>query len=359
MTHPGIKHRRATTTRGASVLLLALAAAAGCRDQQSFVVVTVQSVDLTPVSGVVNLGVSVTNGGTTKDLTYPVPASQSPLTITGAVGTTLSISFTPGRSDDVTVVVDAKDAGGCRVGHGMATAPIARGGIGKLTVLLDHTNGPCDGDAGTPADAGVTYTGCDPAARTCGDSMTCVLNCQAMQGQCIASGTVPGGGLCMFSTDCAPGTQCYSYTGPSCMVRTCLRYCKTDNDCLTMGAGSVCQGKVSCGQPDGGTVLTSYHTCTFGCDPRADATAGCPAGLHCFLVDTMDQVDCACTEATRTHTEGQSCTRGVDCAAGHICDLSTGKCQKVCKISANSSDCAATQTCTALTNDTLYGVCLP
>ena len=61
------------------------------------------------------------------------------------------------------------------------------------------------------------------------------------------------------------------------------------------------------------------------------------------MVDTMDQVDCTCTEATRTHTEGQSCTRGVDCAAGLICDLSTAKCQKICKRSDNSTDCTGTR----------------
>jgi hypothetical protein len=142
-------------------------------------------------------------------------------------------------------------------------------------------------------------------------------------------------------------------------VGACLKYCKTDDDCTSMGAGSVCQGKVPCARPDGGVVLTTYHTCTFGCDPRSTATTGCPTGLHCFLVDTMDQVDCTCTEATRIHTEGQACTRGADCAPGLVCDQSTGKCQKVCRVSATSSDCSAGQTCTMLTNDQLYGVCLP
>ena len=85
---------------------------------------------------------------------------------------------------------------------------------------------------------------------------------------------------------------------------------------------------------------TAYRTCTFACDPRGAATIGCPTGLHCFVVDTMDQVDCACTAATQTQTEGQACTRGSDCAPGLICDRSTTKCQKVCKRGAGSSDCA-------------------
>jgi hypothetical protein len=72
----------------------------------------------------------------------------------------------------------------------------------------------------------------------------------------------------------------------------------------------------------------------------------------------MDQVDCACTEATRTHTENLPCTRGVDCAPGLICDKSTAKCQKICRIGSGATDCASGQVCTALTNDQLYGVCL-
>jgi hypothetical protein len=79
--------------------------------------------------------------------------------------------------------------------------------------------------------------------------------------------------------------------------------------------------------------------------------------LHCFVVDTMDQVDCACTAATQTGTEGATCLRGSDCAPGLICDRSTTKCQRVCKRGAGG-DCLNGQSCTALTNDTVYGVCL-
>jgi hypothetical protein len=45
---------------------------------------------------------------------------------------------------------------------------------------------------------------------------------------------------------------------------------------------------------------------------------------------------------------------------GLICDLSTAKCQRICKRSANNDDCAGGigKTCTALNNDQTYGVCL-
>jgi hypothetical protein len=81
----------------------------------------------------------------------------------------------------------------------------------------------------------------------------------------------------------------------------------------------------------------------------------------------MDQVDCACPEATRIKQAGEDCTRASDCAPGLICSLmgSTQKCRAVCRCdaqgsacAANRNDCPGTTTCTALTNDTLYGACL-
>ena len=349
---------------GALLLAVSTGLLAGCRDQQSFVVVRVVSADSAPITGVVELVVTVTNGGSNTTLTYPTPANETPLSIsgtldpvTGALGKTLSVSFSMEHSDDVLVEVAARDMSRCQVGHGANHVPIKKGGVGDVTVALDHTSGPCEGDAGAD-DGATTFPGCDPATLSCGTGMTCAVNCAAMQGQCVAAGATPGGGACTRNADCAPGTQCFNYTGPSCNVGVCLKYCKTDNDCTTsMGAGSLCQGNVPCAA-DGGTVLTSYHTCTFGCDPRGDATSGCPSGLHCFLVDTMDQVDCACTEATRIRTAGQACTRGVDCAPGLICNKSTSLCQKICRIGGGATDCATGQTCAALSNDTIYGVCI-
>ena len=346
----------------ASGALLALGAGA-CRDQQSFVVVTVQSADPTPITGVTELIVSVTNAGSVIALTYPAPADDTPLTITGSldamtgqIGKTLSVSFTTSRANDVVVAVVAHDAARCTIGQGSATGTIKKGGIGAVTVELQHTAGPCEGtDAGSE---GTLFPGCDPAALSCGAGMTCAVNCAAMQGQCVAAGTTAPGGLCNTgNVDCQPGTQCFTYSDTACRVPVCLKFCKTDNDCGPAGSGSVCQGKVPC-NVDGGAVLTAYHTCSFACDPRGAATTGCPAGLSCFVVDTMDQVDCSCIQPTRVKAEGDPCARGVECQPGLICDLSTSKCQKVCKRSENNTDCAAGQTCTMLRDDQIYGVCL-
>jgi hypothetical protein len=352
-----------------AALLLSLVVTA-CRTQQSFMVVTAESADPTPISGVVELDVTVVNGDSSTVLSYAVPLEQSPLTITGTldpvtgkIGTTLSVSFTLSHTDAVTIDVAARDASKCTVGHGTTTTMIKKGGVGQVIVALDHTIGPCDSQdgshdgAGGGADdgGGVVFPGCDPAELTCGAGLTCAVNCMALEGQCVLAGNEASGSLCQFNSDCQPGTQCFSYA-PGCDVRSCLKFCKTDSDCGPSGSGSLCQGKVPC-TIDGASVLTAYHTCTFGCDPRGPATTGCPTGLHCFVVDTMDQVDCACTEATRTHLEGQACTRGVDCAPGLICLQSSGRCQKVCKLSDNGADCASGQVCSALQSDQIYGTC--
>ena len=107
--------------------LFALASAGGCRDQQSFVVVTAVSAEDTPITSVVDFVVVVGNKGNSTSLTYTVPANQSPLTIssasildpkTGVAGKTFSVSFNIGRTGDTTFQVTARDAARCTIGLG-------------------------------------------------------------------------------------------------------------------------------------------------------------------------------------------------------------------------------------------------
>jgi hypothetical protein len=347
---------------------LALVVATSCREQQSFVVVTVKTVDTnTSIMSVSDLVVTVTNEPNLKVLTYPAPnhvpftISSTPDPVSGKVGKTLSVSFTSGRSGQVNVDVAARDAGRCTIGHGMNSTQIKSGGVGSVVVSLAPADGPCEpadgGVDGSSGDDGVVFPGCDPAALTCGDGKTCAIDCAMGKGLCYSAGAGAPGSACMLNKDCMPGTQCFSYG--ACTVNACLKFCHTDTDCGGI-PGSVCEGKVPC-TVAGNTFLTAYHTCTFGCDPRGAAMAGCPAGLHCFVVDTMDKVDCGCTDTTRTKLEGEDCLRGVDCAPGLICNMmgTIQKCRKVCKRSDNDADCATGQICTMLTNDQIYGACLP
>lgn len=360
---------RARSGVTAALLALALAGGASCRDQQSFLVVTVESAEDTPISGIVDFVVVVGNVGSSVQLTYTVPADQSPLTLnndkivdpkTGRPGKTFSVSFTLAHTGIASFQVSARDSARCTIGIGGDSETITRGGVAPITVKLTHASGPCEGgDAGADGNGEVVFPGCDPAALTCGAGLTCAVNCAARQGQCVTGGAMSPGGVCSANgnADCSPGTQCFTYSGPLCTVPVCLKFCKTNDDCAAMGTGSLCQGNVSC-PTDGGFIPTAYRTCTFACDPRGAATTGCPAGLHCFLVDKNDQVDCSCTAATQTQLEGQSCSRGSDCAPGLLCDSATVKCQKICRLSLGGTDCATGQRCMALTNDMTYGVCL-
>ena len=148
---------------------------------------------------------------------------------------------------------------------------------------------------------------------TCTSTQTCQVDCAppmnaAPRNECIAGGTGAAGTTCNSNADCMPGTQCFNYSNIGCAVKVCLRFCNAHADCAAFGAGgggpgSVCEGPVMCP-----TFLTAYHTCTFNCDPRAMAAAtrgGCPTGLACVMPAAMDQVDCACPEATRTKQRGR------------------------------------------------------
>ena len=84
----------------------------------------------------------------------------------------------------------------------------------------------------------------------------------------------------------------------------------------------------------------------------------------------MDQVDCACPEATRTKQENEACTSASDCAPGLLCNMmaATRVCRPICRCDANAAgtctnttanDCPTTgTTCRPLTNNTIYGICL-
>jgi hypothetical protein len=213
---------------------------------------------------------------------------------------------------------------------------------------------------------------------------TCQIDCTKGKGECTPGGTGGPGAPCTTNMDCAPGSQCFDYSATGCGVKICLRFCNEDSQCPASGSTdggaasdggadssgvptkSVCQGVVPCG-----TVATAYHTCTFGCDPRAAAITAnatrCPTGLSCLVVGNMDQVDCACPEATRKGTDGADCAAGADCAPGFICNMMGGtqKCRAICRCDATQGmtctppdDCTGGKGCTALTNETTFGVCL-
>jgi hypothetical protein len=326
-------------------------------------------------------------------LTYP-PKDGTPLVISQTNTNDLSVSFSGARGGGVKIAVSVRNAVGCVLGTAQPfTTFIRQGAIANAVVYLQKQPGCSKVDAGADAqeEAGVIFPGCNPVPPTCAAGQTCQVNCMTVSAQCTQGGTHTAGQPCDTNKDCAPGTQCFNYGAAGCNtpkpVKICLRFCDSDDVCApardggadgggadaggadggagVVGTRSLCQGPVNCD-----TVATGYHTCTFACDPRlAAATAGttrCPTGLSCLVVGGMDQVDCACADSTRTKTEGMDCQSGAECAPGYICNImaDTKKCRAVCRCDAvngvcgSPNECAGGKTCTALQNETTFGVCL-
>ena len=370
------------------VLAAACVAAAACSEPVSYIKLSLQTSMPAPIRDVVNILVVVTNqtNGHVRTLTYPAHNAMIDMVTVN----TLSVDFTSSETGNIKFDVDALNNLGCSMGHGTVTHEIVKGNVTDATVYLLAQLICPNPDAGTPdggSEGGVVLPGCDvvnpqstdPSVITCGATQTCQVcgfsTDPEPRNVCVPGGTGGPGTACVTNADCEPGTQCFNYmngTSSGCPVKLCLRFCNGNADCAAFGAGgggpgSFCEGPVMCP-----TVLTSYHTCTFNCDPRAAAAAnggGCPTGLVCVMPASMDQVDCACREPTRTKTEGQACTQATDCAPGLICNRNgtTQTCRPICRCNANSSnactnttnDCpTAGTTCRAVTNNTVYGICL-
>lgn len=379
--------------RSSRWLLLAVLATLtlACSQPKSFIVLDLHSADTTEIHGVTMVVVKVTQPPSlNKRLTYP-PKDGQPLVINQVNTNDLSIDFTGGRSGLVNLDVSVLDASGCTRGaRDNVPVSISPGEIKFAAIYLvaETDCSTIDGGVDAQETDGEVFPGCDPVTPVCPmQTETCQVNCTISRGECTAGGTGGPGTPCATNKDCAPGSQCFDYSGTGCGVKVCLRFCNDDDHCgpraVDAGAGdgggsqagasssagtrSVCQGVVPCGK-----VITGYHTCTFGCDPRqkavASATTGCPTGLACLVIGGMDQVDCACAEATRKGTDGASCTGGVDCAPGYLCNdmASAKKCRAVCRCDADPAtmtckfpnECDGNKTCSALTNETTFGVCL-
>ena len=134
---------------------------------------------------------------------------------------------------DVLVVTPA----GCAGGHD--SIPIRKRAVAMLAIALTPATcaPPPDGGGGDTVDT-PPFPCCDPALRTCGDNMTCHVNCTVNQGTCTAAGTGGHGSACNNDNkNCQPGTQCFDYAGLGCNVTACLKFCKTNGDCANVTDG--------------------------------------------------------------------------------------------------------------------------
>jgi hypothetical protein len=351
-------------------ILLGLTAL-GCSSPQSYIVLLLTS-STTPIANIAQITVVVSQG-TTEMQTLTYPAGNLVVINNGDAGVgagTLSVSFSGNQTGDIKFLVTALDIRGCAIGSGAALINIIKGATNEGIVFLAPEES-CTGDAGAPdLPPGSSFPGCDPSALSCPAAEACQIDCQARSNICAAAGTSSAGGSCSGMTGCAAGSQCFDYSSLGCGTQLCLRFCATDADCAALGDGGVgpgsfCRDPVACGG-----VTTAYHTCTFSCDPTAEAAGaggspthtGCPAGLACLIPSSMDHVDCSCPEATRTGKENAPCTSTAQCAPGFLCEQT---CRAVCRCDAQSGVCTAPNdcptagtTCTVVPNQTIYGVCL-
>ncbi|HVV50447.1 MAG TPA: hypothetical protein VHO06_12350 [Polyangia bacterium] len=352
--------------RSSAVLLAAALAVGGlgCGSPESFVVLALESFESPPITGVQQLTVVVSQGPETKTLTYPA-ASLSILPDASAAMGTLSIGFSGSQSGDVRFDVTAIGASGCAIGSGAVIVTIRRGAtVGAVVPLTAETS--CPGDAGVPdMGLGSTFPGCDPAGTSCPTGQSCQIDCQHRSNVCAMAGPNGPGSPCAADAGCTAGSQCFDYTGLGCPTRICQRLCASDDICAAalgngVGPGTFCRNPVVC------SAATAYDTCSFSCDPTAAAAAGgasgCPTALSCLLTASMDHVDCACPEATRTGKENAACTSQSQCAPGFLCEQT---CRAVCLCKEQSGACTAANdcptagtTCQPVAGQTVYGVCL-
>jgi hypothetical protein len=361
--------------------------ALGCSSPQSFIVLNlrVASNDLaTEIAGVTDVVVTVNKAlappSSARTLSYDArKVDGGSLTLTKTADNTLSVSFSGDENGTATFQVSVLDAQHCVIGMGAGSQQIRKGGSIAVEVPLASMH-DCSADGGAPVDGGPggTFPGCDPVipgtrdagVTTCSPVQTCQVNCGLRRNECIMGGTGAPGATCATNADCQPGSQCFDYTATGCGTKVCLRFCGSNAECVAVGAGgggpgSVCEGRVVCSTGD-----TAYHTCTFNCDPTATAAAsrgGCPGALACLMPASMDEVDCACPEPSRTKVNGETCTSAADCAPGFVCSGTTAArvCRAVCRCNKDASGlcttpntCTTGMTCSPISTNTLFGICL-
>jgi hypothetical protein len=345
-----------------------LGATLGCSSPQSYIVLLLQSSSST-IANVAQISVVVSQG-TTEMQTLTYPAAN--LTIVGDASTdasmgTLSVSFSGNQAGDIKFEVTALDARGCAIGDGAALISIIKGATNEATVFLMPER-LCSGDAGAPdLPPDAAFPGCDPTGLSCPAMQSCQVDCQTRSNVCATAGSNPAGGACSATAGCLAGSQCFDYGMLGCGTQLCLQICATDGDCTAFGSGGVgpgsfCRDPIACGG--------AFRTCTFSCDPTAAAAGaggspahtGCPAGLACLIPSSMDHVDCACPEPTRSGLENAPCTSAAECAPGFLCEQT---CRAVCRCDASNGACTApndcptaTTTCPPVQNQSIYGVCL-
>jgi hypothetical protein len=360
----GSAQRRKGAPRLASVALLAVVGLLPACKDDSYAVVSVLSYS-DPISGVAQLRVHVGNRTDTDVLYYPEQAG-APLVIDGSHPVTFSVEFSTSRGGPTVFEVEPVDENDTVLAYGIAEATIVKEKVFQVTVLVvpGALRPERQLDGGATDDGGESALACDPYAPStaCGAGQTCGLLCSATEpavGMCYAGGPGKPGDVCASNNDCAPGSQCFTFSAVGCQVMTCLRFCNHD-DAACAETGAFCNVPIACG------TTPPFLACSRPCDPTGAGTTGCAAGLGCFLY-ADETTDCACPglgTAGASCTQNQGCNGEVGCggcAAGLSCVIPTGatsgQCRPICTLA--SPSCPSGTTCTAFAGSTrkVYGFC--
>ena len=306
------------------------------------------------LDGIRQFRVYVTSASAERVLFYPEQPSQS-LRLDPNHAVTLSVQIGGSHSGEATFEVEALSAGNAVLGYGKSSSAIGQHGVSHVTVRVvpgavrpEHPL-----DAGTD---GLGLLACDPtaSAAACGPERTCGILCtpdQPAVSLCYLAGTGNPGDPCTSNNDCAPGSQCFTFSGAGCSVTTCLRFCSDDSACGQPDA--FCNVPIQCGS------TAPFAACSRPCDPATGS--GCAPGLSCFVY-AGETTDCACPGEGGS---GAPCTQNSGCGVGLSCVIpvgtdagaSTGICRPVCKLA--TPVCPTGSTCHAFDNSSrrLYGFC--
>jgi len=349
--------------------LIAAAAGPACTGDDTVVVVSVVT-DGPSFTSLDSLDVTVVNRPLSDNLSYP--PRTVPIELTPSVPTTLSVSFSEALTGTLDLCVEAR-RGGTGIAAGGARFDLAAGVVNRISVVVSDTTPACaavsfdpgaattpgrerPNPGGSPLDGGVAVDCTALGAQGCSAGSTCALSCGSSgetQLMCTVAGLGEPGSACVSDADCKPGTQCF--VDDACGVRTCRAFCEGEGGCP--GGGS-CSTPIFCS--DDPAAPSAARICSIPCDPVGAATQGCVTGQFCFVFPN-EIVDCDCKADTRSGTNGDGCVDSRNCAPGNICVTSGSEsvCRPLCRLA--QPTCAASTTCTQLTNPTYreFGACLP
>lgn len=223
------------------------------------------------------------------------------------------------------VLVGACATGGGGGGDDDMGTPDASMSLGPDAAI---TLGP-DAAVATP-DAAPACLACSLVPQSgCGGADACDLDDTNFAMGCTSCRPVTAQGTatstCAAVTECAAGWVCLGSASGS----SCLKYCKGDGDCSSLGAGAIC----AIGLVAGMTPIPGATVCSHACQPHL-AGAGCPSGWGCHLYqEAMGAmrlfVSCA-PPGGGGHLA--SCTSNSSCQAGFSCytDGTSNFCLKNC-----------------------------